>query len=201
LPRWPRLGRPELAEVKCPGDGRAGLMAMANRSPVPTPFRQESECRLPFESDPGRPEKRNDTVFRPRGLSGSSHRRPALAAYESRRQNRVWTPPPRARGGGQPAGGIARRRAEEGVASQNTGAQPPTPSATPMDLYAFGNRQQPRAPRPSDFGVNGPNELVGPESPPTPHGASTIGDPHQAPLTGHYHCLPAGTPLPDGLER
>jgi hypothetical protein len=42
-----------------------GLMAMANRSPVPTPFRQESEYRLPFESDPGRPEKRNDTDFRP----------------------------------------------------------------------------------------------------------------------------------------
>ncbi len=85
------------------------------------------------------------------------------------------------------------------MASQNTGAQPPAPSTTPTDLYAFGNQQQPRAPRPSDFGVNGLNDFVGPESLPTPHGASTIGDPNQAPLTGHYHRLPAGTPLPDGL--
>jgi hypothetical protein len=85
------------------------------------------------------------------------------------------------------------------VASQGGGAQSSAPDRTPTDLYAFGNRQQPRAPRPSDFGVNGPDDLVGPESPPTPHGASTPGDPAQTPLTGHYHHLPAGTPLPEGL--
>jgi hypothetical protein len=41
--------------------------------------------------------------------------------------------------------------------------------------------------------------MVGPESPPLPLGASTFADPFRSRLTGHYHRLPAGTPLPDGL--
>lgn len=33
----------------------------------------------------------------------------------------------------------------------------------------------------------------------TEGGASAFGDVNQAPLAGHYHTLPAGTPLPNGL--
>ena len=42
-----------------------------------------------------------------------------------------------------------------------------------------------------------PSGEVHPTSPPT--GASTFGDPRQAPLTGHYHRVPAGTVLPEGI--
>jgi hypothetical protein len=41
---------------------------------------------------------------------------------------------------------------------------------------------------------------VGPEEPPFPNGASTFADPQQAPLSGHYHRLPRGTPLPEGIQ-
>jgi len=42
--------------------------------------------------------------------------------------------------------------------------------------------------------------MVGPENPPFPNGASTFADPQQAPLTGHYHRLPQGTLLPNGID-
>jgi hypothetical protein len=41
---------------------------------------------------------------------------------------------------------------------------------------------------------------IGPEGPPFPSGASTFADPQQAPLSGHYHRLPRGTPLPEGFQ-
>jgi len=41
--------------------------------------------------------------------------------------------------------------------------------------------------------------MVGPEALPFPAGASTFGDPQQAPLAGHYHRLPQGTLLPADL--
>jgi hypothetical protein len=34
---------------------------------------------------------------------------------------------------------------------------------------------------------------------PLPHGASAFSSAAQAPLTGHYHILPEGTRLPEGL--
>jgi hypothetical protein len=42
--------------------------------------------------------------------------------------------------------------------------------------------------------------MVGPETGPTPAGASAYADPFLAPLSGHYHRLPAGTELPEGFE-
>jgi hypothetical protein len=68
----------------------------------------------------------------------------------------------------------------------------------PTDVYAFGNRTKPRPPRlGKDIDVK-ENGLVGPQTPPA--GASTFGDPSQAPLTGHYHKLPKDTTLPEGLS-
>lgn len=32
-----------------------------------------------------------------------------------------------------------------------------------------------------------------------PQGASTTLDPNKSPLSGHYHTIPEGSPLPDGL--
>jgi RHS repeat-associated protein len=69
----------------------------------------------------------------------------------------------------------------------------------PTDLYAFGNASGPRAPRAGKDVFPDGAGLIGPEAPPFPHGASTFGDVAQAPLTGHYHRLPGGTQLPDGL--
>src|ERR1700693_1757642 len=69
----------------------------------------------------------------------------------------------------------------------------------PVDLYAFGPRSGPRGLR---VGVDiHPDEagMIGPESLPFPAGASTLGAPQMAPLTGHFHRLPKGTPLPDGF--
>jgi RHS repeat-associated protein len=71
---------------------------------------------------------------------------------------------------------------------------------TAQDLFAFGNKTAPRAPRPvQDFQVES-GATVGPEYPPLPKGASTFADISQAPLTGHYHRLPAGTELPPGMS-
>ena len=79
-------------------------------------------------------------------------------------------------------------------------------ACTDKDLYAFGNKAGPREPRIEGHNLKPgqtpdlvPNEkgLVGPTKPPT--GASTFGDPQQAPLGGHYHKLPAGTELPKGV--
>jgi RHS repeat-associated protein len=82
-----------------------------------------------------------------------------------------------------------------------TGQQSATnQNVTPRDLFAFGNKSGPRPPRAvQDFGVEGPTSKVGPEAPPLPKGASTFGDVEAAPLTGHYHRLPAGTKLPAGM--
>ncbi len=77
---------------------------------------------------------------------------------------------------------------------------------TDKDLYAFGNKAGPREPRIEGYNLKPgqtpdlvPNEqgMVGPTEPPT--GASTFGDPNKADLTGHYHKLPAGTELPEGV--
>ncbi len=76
---------------------------------------------------------------------------------------------------------------------------------TEEPLHAFGNKTRPRPPRGRDFDIEDiqPEDMVGPYTPRTPqdlsHGASTFTDPTQAPLTGHYHRLPEGTPLPEGL--
>jgi RHS repeat-associated protein len=71
------------------------------------------------------------------------------------------------------------------------------------DLYAFGNKAAPRAPRLSDMGVSSGDDIVGPYAPSAPTdevpGASTFNDPKVAGLTGQYHVLPAGTELPEGI--
>jgi hypothetical protein len=75
----------------------------------------------------------------------------------------------------------------------------------PTDLYAFGNASKPRPPR-----IQGHNLKPGQQPDIIPHeagqvgpatfgGASAFGEPAQAPLRGHYHVLPAGTELPEGL--
>lgn len=69
--------------------------------------------------------------------------------------------------------------------------------AVPATLYAFGNRQRPRLPRPGkDIAVE--SDGVKPTQPPT--GASTFGNIEYAPLTGHYHKLDKDTLLPEGLD-
>lgn len=70
----------------------------------------------------------------------------------------------------------------------------------PRDSYAFGSKQGPRPPRPGKDVFPDALGQIGPESPPFPNGASTFGDPKAAPLTGHYHRLPKGTQLPDGMK-
>lgn len=80
------------------------------------------------------------------------------------------------------------------------GGIPAAPARTPTDLYAFGNSTEPRKARArQDFGVADEESEVGPEAPPFPKGASTFADVNRAPLTGHYHKLPRGTGLPNGL--
>ena len=76
----------------------------------------------------------------------------------------------------------------------------PTPaSVTPVDLFAFGNAQGPRPPRPAQDVFPDEAGNIPPGEPPEPEGASTFADPAQAPLTGVYWKLPAGTPLPPGV--
>jgi hypothetical protein len=83
-------------------------------------------------------------------------------------------------------------------ASSKNADDPIEPNLAPCDLYCFGNRSGPRAPRPGvDIDVDAAG-MVRPTKPPT--GASAFGDPGQAPLTGHYHRIPAGTQLPPGLR-
>ena len=73
-------------------------------------------------------------------------------------------------------------------------------SVTPTDLYAFGSRDGPRPPR-VGFDVKPDSAgMLEPGKPPFPRGVSTFADPAQAPLTRHYHKLPKGTPLPEGLD-
>jgi hypothetical protein len=86
------------------------------------------------------------------------------------------------------------------LAVRGGGGAPELPgtTTTPTDLHAFGNRTMPRPPRPgTDLHVS-PEGTVGLTDPPT--GASTFGDPAQAPLTGHYHQIPGGTEMPEGLR-
>jgi hypothetical protein len=76
----------------------------------------------------------------------------------------------------------------------------PSPGfVVPVGLFAFGNRAGPRPPRIGIDLIPDAAGNVGPEAPPFPAGASTFADPLQAPLTGHYHGLVRGTPLPAGL--
>jgi hypothetical protein len=70
---------------------------------------------------------------------------------------------------------------------------------TPVDLYAFGNRSGPRRPRPNRDVFPDTDGMIGPESHPPWHGASTFADRARVPLTGPYHRLAQGTALPDGL--
>jgi hypothetical protein len=76
---------------------------------------------------------------------------------------------------------------------------------TPTDLHAFGGSPQgpnpgPRPVRPGTDITPNAQGMVGPESPPFPHGASTFGNPIKAPLTGHYWKIPKGTSLPKGFD-
>lgn len=67
------------------------------------------------------------------------------------------------------------------------------------NLVVFGNSTAPRAPRPSkdiDVVDGMVKSQVGVEF---PQGASAFEMPEQAPLTGHYHEIDAGTKLPEGL--
>lgn len=41
--------------------------------------------------------------------------------------------------------------------------------------------------------------MLVPQASPAPVGASTFADPAQAPLSGHYHTIPEGTPMPPGM--
>ncbi len=73
--------------------------------------------------------------------------------------------------------------------------------STTADIYSFGNKSAPRGARPKqDFNVENFDSIVGPETGPLPKGASNVLDVNSAPLSGHYHMLPAGTQMPDGLD-
>jgi hypothetical protein len=78
-------------------------------------------------------------------------------------------------------------------------------TTVPVDVYAFGNAHEPRPPRITDLKPGQlpdlPVDAEGMVDPAAgePCGASTFGDPSMAPLSGHYHRLPAQTQLPDGL--
>ena len=74
----------------------------------------------------------------------------------------------------------------------------------PVDLYAFGNSTQPRAPRPSDVNLTDldPTQIIPGQKPSStnlPHGASTFGNPADAPLSGHYWKISEGSELPPGM--
>lgn len=69
----------------------------------------------------------------------------------------------------------------------------------PTDLHGFGNSTVPRPPRPRDFEVEDSSSMLHPEDAEFRHGASTFDDPSGKPVKGHYHVLPRGTELPEGL--
>ena len=74
-------------------------------------------------------------------------------------------------------------------------------SGTTTAIYSFGNKSAPRGARPKqDFDVENFDSIVGPEIGPLPKGASNVLDINSAPLNGHYHMLPSGTQMPDGLD-
>ncbi|TYW74520.1 hypothetical protein FCG29_024095, partial [Escherichia coli] len=65
---------------------------------------------------------------------------------------------------------------------------------------AFGNKSKPRAPRPGkDIDVDANGMVKSQAGELLPQGASTTLDPNKSPLSGHYHTIPEGSPLPDGL--
>ena len=73
-------------------------------------------------------------------------------------------------------------------------------TATPTELYVFGSRAGPRRPRLMLDVFPDANGMVGPEHPPLPRGPSAFADLSYALLTGHWHVLPKGTLLPEGVE-
>jgi RHS repeat-associated protein len=93
-------------------------------------------------------------------------------------------------------GGASRLTSEVGESSS---AAQSGLSEAPTDLHAFGSREAPRAPREGiDYHV-GEDGLIHPTDPPT--GASTFGDPYAtAKPTGHYHKIPKGREMPEGLQ-
>jgi hypothetical protein len=70
---------------------------------------------------------------------------------------------------------------------------------TDKDLFAFGNRAGPRAPRLGQDLKPDPQGMLGAQDRPPWNGPSTFADVSWALLTGHYHRLPLGTTLPEGL--
>ena len=71
---------------------------------------------------------------------------------------------------------------------------------TVTDLFVFGNRNGPRAPRIGLDVVPNDEGMILPDFAPLPQGASAFADPRRSGLTGHFHRLPAGTELPTGLQ-
>ena len=76
--------------------------------------------------------------------------------------------------------------------------------ATGSDLHASGNKTKPRDPRIDGYNLKPgqkPDLYLDPDGLVIPNqgGASTFKTPEQLPLTGHYHKLPEGTVLPNGL--
>jgi RHS repeat-associated protein len=70
---------------------------------------------------------------------------------------------------------------------------------TPVDLHAFGNKTAPRPPRIGKDIFPNQDGVLPAQKPPLPQGASTVADLNETSLTGHYHVLPAGTPVPEGF--
>lgn len=73
-------------------------------------------------------------------------------------------------------------------------------ASSTIDLFAFGNRNGPRAPRIGRDVIPNEHGIVLADPSPFPQGASTFADPERSGLTGHFHRLPAGTELPRGLQ-
>src|SRR5262245_36538092 len=71
---------------------------------------------------------------------------------------------------------------------------------TAIDLFVFGNRNGPRAPRIGLDVVASDDGIIPPDSSPVPQGASAFADPRCSGLSGHFHRLPAGTELPVGWQ-
>lgn len=72
---------------------------------------------------------------------------------------------------------------------------------TDIDLYVFGNKSGPRAPRAvADFLLDSEDFTVPAGVLPLPLGASAFSEPLVNPVpTGPYHLLPLGSRLPEGL--
>ncbi|PIT61201.1 RHS repeat domain-containing protein [Snodgrassella alvi] len=67
-------------------------------------------------------------------------------------------------------------------------------------LCAFGNKSKPREPRAGkDIDVDSTGMVKSQTDKKLPQCASTTLDPNKSPLTGHYHTIPEGKSLPNGL--